>query len=586
MAIDRNFIQELTEKADIESVISPYITLKRSGRNLKGLCPFHNEKTPSFMVYPESNSFYCFGCGVGGSAITFVEKMENLDYVEAVKSLAEKFNMTIPENGYDDFLAKQRLRLYSANREAAKFFNSQLMLPENKHALDYYIKKRGLSPATITHFGLGYAPDSWSALTDHLKNMGYTEQELILANLSRRSQKSNRLYDNFRNRMMFPIIDLRGNVVAFSGRRYNEEEERKYVNTSDTPIYKKGGTIFALNFAKNSSDKTLLLMEGQIDVITCHQAGFTNAIACLGTALTSEQANIMSRYANEVLICYDSDEAGQKATRRALEILGKTDLKIKVIPMAGGKDADEIIRTYGPDKFREILSGQMNSVEYAIGNAMAKNPPVNDAGKLAFLNEAAEILAGCTPMEREIYVNRLSGEFNIVKDALMGQIKMAERKIQRQKEQKKSGEERRELLDSFQDKNNPQRASNLKVARAEEVIIASLARNPDFYRKLKDKFTPDDFITEFNKRIITRLVSLIGENLSTDVSMFSEDFSPDEMGSVTKIILQNEKLANTVKECEDCIQILKDAAKNGKIDIKNASDDEFIKFFADMKDKK
>lgn len=579
MAIDKNFIQDLQEKADIVSVISPYVNLTRTGKNLKGLCPFHTEKTPSFIVYPESNSFYCFGCGAGGSAITFIEKTENLDYVEAVKSLADKFNMTVPENGYDDSYAKMRMRLYSANREAAKFFNTQLHLPENRYALDYYIQKRGLSPATITHFGLGYAPDSWSALTDYLKSKGYTEQELILANLSRRSTKSNNVFDNFRNRMMFPIIDIRGNVVAFSGRRYNESEERKYVNTSDTPVYKKGNTIFALNFAKNTGNRTLLLMEGQIDVITCHQAGFTNAVACLGTALTPEQAGIMARYADEILICYDSDEAGQKATRRALDILGKTGLSLKIIPMDGGKDADEIIRTYGPERFKDMLTGQLNRIEYAINNAMAKNPPGTDAEKLVFLNNVAEILAEATPMEREIYVNRLCGEFGINKDAYLGQIGIAERKLKKQKQQQKVREDDRALLESFADKNNPERVKNLRIARAEEVLIASLARNPDFYKKIKDVFSCDDFKTEFNRRIITKLVELIQGGFSTEISMFAEDFSTDEMGSVTKILMQNDKLANTIKECEDCISILKSSGGGNDIDIATASDEEFLKMF-------
>ena len=366
MKLNERFIQDLQERADIEQFISSYVTLKRRGKTLVGLCPFHNEKTPSFTVYPDTRSFYCFGCGAGGDVISFVRRIDNLDYIEAVKSVAQIAGMPMPEDGYDDTLSKKRMRLLAANREAARFFNSCLMQEKNRHALEYFLS-RGLSMNTIRHFGLGYAPNEWRSLLEHLRSKGFTDEELVLANLARRSDKDGRVsyYDNFRNRVMFPIIDLRGNVIAFGG-RVMDDSKPKYINTSDTLVYKKSNGVFALNFAKNANDNKLILVEGYMDVIALHQAGFTNAIACLGTAFTSEQANLLARYAEEILICYDNDEAGKKATEKALGVLGKTGVKLRVVKMDGGKDADEIIRKHGKERFDALLGKAANRTEYRL----------------------------------------------------------------------------------------------------------------------------------------------------------------------------------------------------------------------------
>ena len=576
--ISQAFIQELHDRIDIEDVISSHVTLTKAGKNLKGLCPFHNEKTASFTVYPDTKSFYCFGCGAGGDVLSFIMRIENLDYVEAVKQAADIAGLAMPDDGYDDSFAKERLRLLNANREAAKYFNKQLLDEKNRPALEYFLR-RGLTPATITHFGLGYAPNDWHAMTNHLKSLGFTENELVLANLSRRQDGKSNCYDNFRNRMMFPIIDLRGNVVAFSGRRLNEEDRQKYVNTSDTPVYKKGNSIFGLNFAKNTSDKKLIIVEGQMDVIALHQAGFTNAVACLGTALTTEQANILSRYADELLICYDSDEAGKKATARALGVLGKTGLKLKVINMEGGKDPDEIIRTYGKERFNDLINGAANQTEYRLNSEMSKYNVTTDDGRLKFLSAAAVILAECGPIEREVYVLRLCNDFGISREAMDSQIKIAESRLRRNQVSEREKQEAQIMRDSFSDKNNPQRENNLRAAKAEEVLIASLMRNPDFYRKIKDKFTPEDFITDFNRRVITYLIDLIENNVSTDLTMFARGFTPAEMDSITRIAMTARDIGNTVKECEDCINVLKSATPAGSVDPSEMSDEEFLKLF-------
>ena len=579
MAISERFIQELQERVDIEEVISSHITLRRRGKTLVGLCPFHNEKTPSLTVYPDTNSFYCFGCGAGGDVISFIRRIDNLDYVEAVKTVAQMAGMSMPEDGYDDTLAKRRMRLLAANREAARFFNTCLMDEKNRSALDYFLR-RALTTATIRHFGLGYAPDSWHALTEHLRSKGFTYEEMVLANLVRRSDKNGKAnyYDNFRNRVMFPIIDLRGNVIAFGG-RVMDDSKPKYINTSDTPVYKKSNGVFALNFAKNANENKLLLVEGYMDVIALHQAGFTNAIACLGTAFTSEQANLLSRYAEEIIICYDNDGAGREATQRALNVLGKTGLKLRVVTMSGGKDADEIIRTHGKERFAELLGMAANKTEYRLLQERNKYNLNTDDGKLRFLTAAAQILAECSAIECDIYATRLSNELGVSAESINAQIRSVKTRQRRSDESKRLKESEALIERSFADKNNPQRAANIRAAKAEETLIASLMRNPDFYPKLKDKFSADDFVTDFNKRIMRCLADKLDKGFIPELSLFAREFTPEEMGSITRIYMSSAELNNTLRECEDCISVLQNAAESKPTDVSSLSAEEYLKLF-------
>ncbi len=578
--ISRDYIQALHDRLDIEDIVSSYVSLKRTGRNLQGLCPFHNEKTPSFTVFPETKSFYCFGCQASGDIISFTMRMENLDYVEAVKSLASKAGMALPDEGFDDSMSKLRVRILAANRDAAKFYNSQLFAPQNSEALDYF-RRRGLTKQTLTHFGLGYAPPGWTALTDHLKSLGYTERELILADLAKRG-KNNSVYDSFRNRVIYPIIDLRGNVVAF-GARVTDDSKPKYINTSDTLVYKKGNGVFGLNFAKNSSEKKLVLVEGYMDVIALHQAGITNAVACLGTAFTSEQANLLSRYADELYICYDNDGAGKKATARALSVLGKTGLHIKVVQMEGGKDADEIIRTYGKERFLSLLGKSGNEIEYKLNSLLSDFNVNTDDGKAKYLSAAAQILAGCSPIDKEIYAGRLSAEFGISKESILAQAKSSEIRFKKQMSADRKKVINKIADDVFEGRSNPERKNNLKAAIAEETLIAALMRNPDFYRRLKDEFSADDFVTQFNKRVLSVLIELIEGNYSTDLSMFASEFTPDEMDGIGSIVRKGDTLANTLTECRDCIKTLKDLKNGRTVDVRAMSDEEFLKAFEKMK---
>lgn len=580
MRLSDSFLEQLRMNTDIESVISPYVNLRRRGKNLVGLCPFHNEKTPSFTVYPENGSFYCFGCGVGGDVITFVRRMENLDYMEAVKQLADRAGMALPEDGYDDSLAKKRTAVLSANRAAAKFFHSQLFTPQGRQALDYFLG-RGLSMETIRHFGLGFAPDDWRALKNHLNSQGFDDVLLESANLVRRSDKNSKVsyYDNFRNRAMFPIIDPRGNVIAFGG-RVLDDSKPKYINTSDTLVYKKSNGVFALNFAKNGNDGKLIIAEGYMDVISLHQAGFTNAVACLGTALTKEQANLLSRYANEIILSYDADEAGQKATARALSIFGTTGMEIKVLHLTGGKDPDEIIKKYGAQRFRDIIEGAANDTEYRLLSARKGIDLTSDDGKVKYLSAAADVLAEIgSPVEVDVYASRLANELGVDKLAIQSQVKYKREGLQKRRKAQREQEQQRMLL-SGQNTRNPERATHLRAAKSEEMLIASLMRNPDFYNKLKGELSVDYFVTALNKRIFSVILSRLEEGGNTEPYFLSSEFTPDEMAEVERIFRSSAQLSNTPEECADCIKILKEEKnKPEAIKASELSDEEFAKLF-------
>lgn len=580
MRFDDNFLTELRSRADIETIISSYVNIKRAGRISKGLCPFHGEKTPSFTVYPDTQSYYCFGCGNGGDVVTFIKNIENLDYIDAVKFLADRVGMDMPEeNSYDSTLNKKRLRMLEANREAAKFFFKMLSRPEGKIGYNYF-KNRGLTDDTIKKFGLGFAPDSFNTLTNYLLGKGYTKEELVYANLSRRSQKNAaNIYDNFRNRVMFPIIDVKGNVIAFGG-RVMDDSKPKYLNTSDTMVYKKSQGVFALNLAKKSGKDSLILCEGYMDVIALHQAGFTNAVAGLGTALTNEQAQLLSRYASEILISYDADEAGQKAASRALTIFRNTSAKIKVLHLSGGKDPDEIIKNYGVEKMRNIINGAANEIEFALLRERSKYDVESDDGKRQYINSAIGILSGVGAVELDIYASRLADELSVSKSVIVSEAKrLAKKKVySKQKREFEKIQRNTDILDTL----NSQRRNYSKAARAEEMLIAILMANPEHINTVNDKITAEDFVTDFNRRIFKAVTSRISEGKSPDISFLHGDLTDEEISAVAKIQTISYRLSNSVEECADCINVILNE-KNKKslhdVDVENISDEDFLNFF-------
>ncbi len=581
MALSDDFLRDLCDRATIESVVSPYVAMKKRGRTLVGLCPFHSEKTPSFTVYPESNSFYCFGCGAGGTPITFVSKIENLDFIDAVKSLAQKYGVSMPEDGYDDTLSKRRSRILSANREAARFFHQTLFAAQGKTALDYLIG-RNLSMQTIKHFGMGFSPDDWHGLLNYMRDKGYSAEELFEANLIRRSDKDGKVnfYDNFRNRVMVPIIDLRGNVVAFGG-RVLDDSKPKYVNTSDTLVYKKSKELFALNFAKNcTSDGRLILAEGYMDVIALHQAGFTYSVAGLGTALTDEQAMLLSRYADEVVLSYDSDEAGQKAARRAISVLSKTGLKIKLIKLTGGKDPDEIIKKHGKERFQSLIDGAANDTEYKILAEREKYDVATDDGKLNFLRAAVAVLASLdSAIEKDIYASRLASEFSINKDSIIIQINEESKKLERRRKYERISNMQRSA-ESFDGLTMAGSDVSARAAKAQNLLLSILLNNPDFCKKAAGKIEAADFSGEFPARLYKIITERVSQDKSIEPDMLSGSFTPDEMGKIVKLHIDGARGGNSFAECEDCINvILSEKLKGEEVNPATLGDEEWANMF-------
>lgn len=570
MALPDGFLQELKSRCDVSDVVSGYVNLKRRGRNLVGLCPFHSEKTASFNIYPENGSFYCFGCGAGGDVITFVMKIENLDYIEAVKFLAQRASLEMPENNYDDGVGKLRTRILEANREAARFFHKKLCEPEGAQGLAY-LRNRALSDSTIRRFGLGYSPKSRFALSDHLRKLGFTDHEIVSANLAFKSQDGRRIVDRFSDRVMFPIIDLRGNVIAFGGRILSDMKP-KYLNTSDTLAFKKSANLFSLNNAKNTGSRQLILCEGYMDVIALNQAGFKDAVATLGTALTSEQALLMKRYADEVIICYDADEAGQKATARAISILRTAGLGIRVITVPDGKDPDEFIRNRGdkgPAAFKHILESSGNDVEYRLYKLRSRYDISRADTKVQYMTEALKVISSLeSSIEQDIYVSKLSQELSIEKNAILHDLnKFMKRKFSEQKRKeftKLSAE-----LTGRDDKINTQKKTNTKAARAEELLIAFIVHHNDMAEVAKSKLPPEKFVTDFNRNLYSYILDKISQGTDPKVT-FTRDFTVDEASKFSGILTSfNEQVATRDAMYEYINTIISESEKLTKDDIVN-----------------
>ena len=574
-SLSDSFLQELRLKTDVVDLISSYVSLKKRGNTYVGLCPFHNEKTPSFTVYENTQSFYCFGCGAGGDGVSFMRKIENLDYIDAVKVLAQRAGMQMPDEGYDDSLSKKRRVILQINRETARFYHNYMMSERGKVGLQYFLN-RGLSQKTIRHFGLGYAPNNWDELFKHLKSKGYNVSDMLAAGVFRKGEKG--YYDYFRNRVMTPIIDVRGNFIAFGG-RVLDDSKPKYINTSDTLVYKKTNEVFGLNYAKDSGKDSLILCEGYMDVIAMHQAGFTNAVAGCGTALTNEQVRLLSRYAKEIILVYDNDEAGQKALNKAISLFDQVDVKISIPTLSGGKDPDEIIKNFGRARFADMLENSSNEVEFAIMKLRRGFNLQTTQGKSQFASEAVKILANATPIERDLYLSRLADELGIEKRAFQAQL--AEYRSRMAKGQKKreynkiiDDDLRRTRKESFE-------ADTSTVSlKAQARVIGLLMTYPDCYLLCKD-LSPDEFTVGFYRKAYEAVTQRIRDNLSLELIMFNEGFTNEEMGKFTQLVSVSQNSSNPKKEFTDCINVIDNEYK--KQNLKNTSemnDDDFRNFFS------
>lgn len=561
MAFPESFLQELKMRSDITEIVSSYVSLKRRGRNMVGLCPFHGEKTPSFNIYTENGSFYCFGCGVGGDVITFIMKIENLDYVEAVKFLAQRAGMEVPENSYDDSMSKLRTRVFEANREAARFYYSALYSQAGKAGLDYF-HGRALSDRTIRRFGLGFADDDWTSLCKHLRSKGFKDSELVAANLAVQRRNGNGVYDRFTNRVMFPIIDLRGNVIAFGGRIMTDEKP-KYLNTSDTPVFKKSANLFSLNNAKNSGSRTLILCEGYMDVISVNQAGFANAVATLGTSLTSEQAVLMKRYADEVIICYDADEAGQKATARAIPILRNAGLLIRVLAIPNGKDPDEFIRSHGADgpaAFKSVIEKSGNDIEYRLQKLRQSHNIETTDGKVAYLEAASKVVAGISsPIERDVYASKICGELGIDKNAFKQQVANISKRQYRENSKKEARKIQNDLS-GRNDKINTEHCKKPRSSSAEEALVVYMINNPDSADEIASYLKPEQFQNSLIKRYYEYFLNRIQSGYEP-LTNIAADFTQDEASKLYQLLSQSVKAASTHTAMMEYIKVISEESR-------------------------
>lgn len=588
MPLPDSFIEEIKFRNDITEVISSYVNLKRRGRNFVGLCPFHNEKTASFNVYPQSNSFYCFGCGIGGDLITFIEKIENLDYMEAVKFLAQRAGIAMPENNKkEEQLSELKRRIFEINREAARFFHANLYSEKGKDALNY-LYKRGLSDKTIKRFGLGYSPKLKYELINYLKSKGFKYDEMVNANLAYPGKYQN-ISARFFDRVMFPIIDLRGNVVAFGGRIMSDQKP-KYLNTSDTLAFKKSLNLFSLNFAKNDNNGTLILVEGYMDVIALNQAGFKNTVATLGTALTSEQAKIMSRYAKEIVICYDSDGAGQKAASRAIDLLRPTGALIKVITIPNGKDPDEFMKMYGsegPIRFSQLIKNSGNDVEYRL-NKIALNYDLNQSEeKISYLKDAVKLIATLDDaIEQEIYAGKLSEKTNVAKDSIMIQI-MKERKKNKKLKDKKQFIQIQKDISATNDKVNVDKSKNLRASIAEEAIIAYVINNPEFAELVFSKISYEDFCTRFNQKVFKVLKERLDTLRPFSITDLTQEFDKNEISAIASMLAKESDRMSTKDDLFEYINVvLYEKQKLDKEKIISAQDNEIIEYMKKLREHK
>lgn len=553
MAIPEAFLQELVERNDIVDVVGSYVRLtKRSGSNLFGLCPFHSEKTPSFSVSPDKQIYHCFGCGKGGGVINFIMEIEGLTFPEAVEFLAKRVGMAMPEQE-DNREAKKRRRMLELNRDAAKFFYSCLSGPGGVPALDY-MAKREITPATAKRFGLGYAPDTWDSLIKAMKELGYSEYELFDAGLVRKG-KSGGHYDAFRSRLMFPVIDVRGDVIGFSGRILGDGEP-KYMNSPETLVFNKSRNLFGLNLAKKSKSGHIILAEGNIDVVMMHQAGFDSAVASLGTSLTPEQARLISHYTREVIIAYDSDGAGKKAAQRAIGLLDKLDVKVKVLSMSGAKDPDEYIKTKGADAFRNLLDKSENHIDYRLQTVTDKYDLSVDEQKVAFLKEASDMVARLPgPVERQVYAIRIAGMAGVSNDVVVQEVERRRKKLTRSA-QRLDARNQAHPEKQFQPKEKEFHYENPESAAAEEGLIRLLYLDQGICRG-KTLPEPEEFSSPVLARIYSVLKSKFEKGEIISMATVSAVLLPQEASLLASVLQKPEMLRNGEKALSDYIGRIK-----------------------------
>ena len=566
MAIPEQFIDELVARSDIADVVSSYVHLTQKGGNLWGLCPFHNEKTPSFAVSPDKQIYHCFGCGKGGGVISFIMEMENLSYPDAIRLLAQRAGMEVPDTGTDEAGRKKRARILEANKQAARFYYEYLNSPGGKRVQDY-IAQRQISRRYAVRFGLGAAPDSWDELTKALTARGFSKMELIDAGLAV-AGKNGGVYDKFRSRLMLPVIDVRGDVVGFTSRILPGEEGAKYLNTPETMVFRKGRLIYALNLAKTTKRPNLVLVEGNIDVITLHQAGFDNVVATMGTALTEEHARVLTRYTKELVLCYDNDAAGKKSTQRVLDILKNADLTVRVLQLPNAydsegkpikQDPDDFVKKFGPAAFEKCLNGSAGQNDYRLGDLMSRHDLSSEEGRLAYLKEAVATVAALqSPIEREIYGNKAAAAAGISGQAFAQEV---ERYRKNRVWQAKKRQERRDLTPTIrvQPRERELRYADVRSARAEEGVLRLLLLEPSLFPAV-ERLEPEQFSAPVLAKIYGLLRQRHREGRSVQLAALTGELTAEEMSCLVEIMDQPQVLSNSEQALKDYIEIIETQA--------------------------
>ena len=560
MAFSESFLTELTERNDIVDVVSGYVRLgKKSGSNMFGLCPFHSEKTPSFSVSPDKQIYHCFGCGKGGGVINFIMEIENLSFPEAVEFLAKRAGMPMPEEE-NDRESRKRSRMLALNRDAARFFYAQLSTPQGGAARDYMARRR-IGPATAKNFGIGFAPDTWDSLEKAMREKGYTDFEMFDAGLVRKGKKGG-YYDTFRNRLMFPVIDVRGNVIGFSGRILGDGEP-KYMNSPETLVFNKSRNLFALNLAKKSKSGYIILSEGNIDVVSLHQAGFDSAVASLGTSLTPEQARLLSRYTNQVIIAYDNDGAGIKAAQRAIGILEKLDLKVKVLRMSGAKDPDEFIKLKGADAFRNLLEASENQIDYRLRAVTDKYDLSVDEQKVEFLKEASDLVARLPgSVERQVYAMRVASMSGVSADAVTKEVERRRKKLVTQargSEERQQSRPERQL----QPEDKALRYEDPSSAAAEEGIIRLLYLDPALAKSAALP-APEEFSSPALGHIYSVLRDKIKRGETPSTATLGGALTGQEMSLLVSLLQKPELLSRGDRALADYIKRIRERREQGR----------------------
>ena len=561
MAIPESFLDALTERCDIVEVVSRYVPLTKKGGNLFGLCPFHNEKTPSFSVSPDKQIYHCFGCGKGGGVVSFVMEMENLSFPEAVRSLAEQAGMTMPEEDGDEEQPRLRKRLLALNREAARWFHGNLWSPGGEKAAAY-LERRQIRKKTAVNFGLGYAPDSWDALLRAMEEKGFSQAELIGAGLAVRGRQAGAAYDKFRDRLMFPVLDVRGEVLGFSGRALEEGQEPKYLNSPETPVFSKRRSLFGIHLAKNSKRGSILLVEGNVDVVTLHQAGFDNAVAAMGTALTTQQTRLISRYAKEIVLCYDNDPAGKKATERALDILKDSEFTVRVLQLpdriVDGKavkvDADDFIRLRGPEAFEQLLRGSGGGMEYRLMELNTRFDLGSDEGRVEYLRAAGELIAALqSPVEREVWSRRAAEPAGVSAEAMIREVEQTRKKRVRGAKQQYERASARPVSQA-QPQARSLRYENIVSARAEEGVLRALLRDPALLEACP--LEEEEFSSPFLGRLYGALRRRQREGLTLSAAALLSGLPAEEAAQLTQILQGEEAPGSGEAALGDCVRVV------------------------------